>query len=73
MAGKENAVASATVSIAESQVSQREPWKHGDKPVIYIHSYYWDNMSVEKQASLKELADVFIVPEDVVPPETPEV
>lgn len=67
MAGKEKSVAS---DLGVDVVS-REPWQHGDKPVVYIHVYYWNNMTSEQQEALKVLADVIVVPDEPTP-ETPE-
>lgn len=67
MAGKEKSVA----DVVDGDVAGREPWQHGDKPVIYIHVYYWNNMTAEQQDALKVLADVIVVPDEPTP-ESPE-
>lgn len=63
MAGKEKSVASDL----GANVVSRDPWQHGDKPVVYIHVYYWNSITAEQQEALKDLADVIVVPDEPTP------
>lgn len=50
MGTKEKAAVDAVVSDSE----ELKPWQHGDKPVIYIHPFYWDSLSVDAQTDLQD-------------------
>lgn len=73
MSPKENAVVSDTVAVAIAPPPVENPWMHGDKPVIYISPYYWDQMATQNQEIYINLFRVILTPaEPSSVPDTPE-
>lgn len=73
MSSKENAAATATAAPTVNPVPPvPEPWKPGDKPVAYVHPFYWGVMTPDQQKTMQTTFAIILTEEVPGPAPDPE-